>query len=107
MPGDACRRSLPSRSSSRSRSPSASAPPLASSSGSNRFLSEPLPYPSANRLAMIVEGRADGGRNGGTFAVYQEFLGRARTLDGIAVARAWQPTLVGQAEPERLEGQRV
>jgi len=65
----------------------------------NPILFEPLPYPSANRLAMIVEGRADGGRNGGTFAVYQEFLGRARTLDGIAVARAWQPTLVGQAEP--------
>jgi putative ABC transport system permease protein len=66
-----------------------------------------LPYPNANRIASIVEGRADGGQNGGTFAFFRELADRSRTLETIAVARPWQPTLSGAAEPERLDGQRV
>jgi putative ABC transport system permease protein len=70
-------------------------------------LFESLPYPSPDRIATIVEGRGDGGRNGGTFAIYRELVDRARTLDAIAVVKPWQPTLAGDGEPERLEGQRV
>jgi putative ABC transport system permease protein len=73
----------------------------------NPILFASLPYPSPNRIATIAEGRADGGRNGGTFAIFREFVERARTLDAVAVVRPWQPTLVGEGEPERLDGQRV
>jgi putative ABC transport system permease protein len=76
-------------------------------SAANPILFESLPYPSPDRIATIVEGRADGGRNGGTFAIFREFVDRARTLDAAAVVRPWQPTLVGSGEPERLDGQRV
>jgi len=73
----------------------------------NPILFESLPYRSPDRIATIVEQRADGGRNGGTFAVFREFADRSRTLDSLAVVRPWQPTLVGDGEPERLDGQRV
>ena len=73
----------------------------------NPILFASLPYPNANRIASIVEGRADGGQNGGTFAFFRELAERSRTLETIAVARLWQPTLSGAAEPERLDGQRV
>src|SRR5262249_62286927 len=71
------------------------------------ILFESLPYPSADRLATIVEGHGGGGSVGGTFAMFREFAARVRTLDSIAVLRPWQPTLVGDGEPERLDGQRV
>jgi putative ABC transport system permease protein len=73
----------------------------------NPILFASLPYPDANRIASIVEGRADGGQNGGTFALFRELADRSRTLETVAVARSWQPTLSGAAEPERLDGQRV
>ena len=73
----------------------------------NPILFAPLPYSDANRIASIVEGRADGGWNGGTFAFFRELVERSRTLETIAVARPWQPTLGGASGPERLEGQRV
>jgi len=73
----------------------------------NPILFASLPYPNANGLASIVEARADGGQNGGTFAFFRELIDRSRTLETIAVARSWQPTLSGAAEPERLDGQRV
>ena len=73
----------------------------------NPILVEPLPYPSSARIMTIWEMRGDGGRNGGTFAVYREFVERARSFDAIAVLKGWQPTMTGAAEPERLDGQRV
>jgi putative ABC transport system permease protein len=73
----------------------------------NPVLFASLPYPNAGRIATIVETRVDGGQNGGTFALFRELADRSRTLETIAVARVWQPTLAGAAEPERLDGQRV
>src|SRR5438045_7475333 len=43
----------------------------------------------------------------GTFGTYREIVERARGFEAIAAMKPWQPTLTGQAEPERLEGQRV
>lgn len=73
----------------------------------NPILFESLPYPNAQRLVMIWEGRRDGGRIEGTFGGYRAFVERSRSFDALAVMKAWQPTMTGAAEPERLEGQRV
>lgn len=73
----------------------------------NPILFQPLPYPDPGRLAAVVEVRGDAGRNAGTFGMYQGFSQRARSLESIAVLRAWQPTMTGARQPERLEGQRV
>ncbi|MGH9833455.1 MAG: ABC transporter permease, partial [Blastocatellia bacterium] len=70
-------------------------------------LFDSLPYPQADHLAMIWEGRKDGGRNEGTFGVYRAFVERSRSFESLAVMRSWQPTLTGATEPERLDGQRV
>jgi len=73
----------------------------------NPILFEPLPYPRADRIAMIRENGRDGSRNDGTFGVYRELAARARSFDAIAVLKPWQPTLTGADQPERFEGQRV
>ncbi|HSB08535.1 MAG TPA: ABC transporter permease [Blastocatellia bacterium] len=73
----------------------------------NPILFESLPYPNAQRLVMIWEGRRDGGRIEGTFGGYRAFVERSHSFDALAVMKAWQPTMTGPAEPERLEGQRV
>src|SRR5215467_1425209 len=70
-------------------------------------LLDPLPYPRAERLVAIAEIRRDGLRNAGTFGMYRGLVERTRVFESLAVAKAWQPTLTGDARPERLEGQRV
>jgi putative ABC transport system permease protein len=71
------------------------------------ILLEPLPYPEAHRIAMIQEVRPDGIRADGTFGMYRGLAERARLFEEIAVFKSWQPTLSGQDQPERLDGQRV
>ena len=71
------------------------------------ILFEPLPYPQPGRIAAIEEIGSDGSRNAGTFGMYRELSERSRSFEAIAVAKAWQPTLTGADQPERLEGQRV
>ena len=73
----------------------------------NPILFESLPYPHASQLTMIWDHGADGKRQDVTFGTYREIAQRSRSFDALAVMRAWQPTLTGPAEPERLEGQRV
>jgi putative ABC transport system permease protein len=70
-------------------------------------LFEPLPYPQAGRIMAIWDMGPDGARADGTFGTYVELGARSRSFDAIAVMKAWQPTLIGTGEPERLEGQRV
>jgi putative ABC transport system permease protein len=70
-------------------------------------LFEPLPYPHAGRIMAIWDIGADASRVDGTFGTYVEVGARSRSFDAIAVMKAWQPTLVGTGEPERLDGQRV
>ena len=73
----------------------------------NPILFEPLPYPHAGRVMMIWDFGPDGSRLDVTFGTYRELVERSRSFDAIAVMRAWQPTMTGPAEPERLDGQRV
>jgi putative ABC transport system permease protein len=70
----------------------------------NPILFEPLPYPDAGRIAMILE---NDGRGGGTFGMYRWLVARNHSLDAVAVARPWQPSMTGADRPERFEGQRV
>jgi putative ABC transport system permease protein len=68
------------------------------------ILFEPLPYPNADRVAMILE---NGGQSGGTFGIFHELAARSRLFETLSVFRRWQPAMTGREEPERLEGQRV
>jgi putative ABC transport system permease protein len=70
----------------------------------NPILFDSLPYPHADRVAMILENR---GRSGGTFGMYRELAERNRSFEAIAVLKPWQPTMTGAGQPERFEGQRV
>jgi putative ABC transport system permease protein len=76
-------------------------------SAARPVLFEPLPYPDANRIVSVWDRGADGVRAEVTFGTYRELMDRNRSFDALAVMRAWQPTLTGPAEPERLDGQRV
>ena len=73
----------------------------------NPVLFEPLPYPHAGRIAAVWDVATDGSRLDVTFGTYRELAERSRSFAAMAVMRPWQPTVVGTAEPERLEGQRV
>jgi putative ABC transport system permease protein len=72
------------------------------------ILFEPLPYPDSHRLLMISDyGDAPGSREDVTFGTYNEVVARTHSFTALAVAKPWQPTLLGATEPERLEGQQV
>src|SRR5207253_4347145 len=73
----------------------------------NPILFEPLPYPHADRLALILELNPDGSRNAGTFGMYHGLVERNHSFDALAVFKPLQATLTGAGEPEHFEGQRV
>ena len=73
----------------------------------NPILFEPLPYPRADRVVMFWDHGLDGARLEVTFGTFREVQERSRSFEAMAVMNPWQPTLVGTAEPERLDGQRV
>jgi putative ABC transport system permease protein len=73
----------------------------------NAVLIERLPYPRANRIAVIADATADGQRLDVTFGTYRELAQRSRGFEALAPFKPWQPTIVGGAEPERLSGERV
>jgi putative ABC transport system permease protein len=73
----------------------------------NAVLFDALPYPHPERVVAVRELGTDGSRNGGTFGMYHALASRVRSLDAVAVFKAWQPTITGPNEPERLDGQRV
>src|SRR5713101_5405452 len=66
----------------------------------NPILFEPLPYPNADRIAVILETGSDGSRNAGTFGMYRGLEERNRSFDAIAVFKPWQPTLTGADQAE-------
>jgi len=73
----------------------------------NPILFESLPFPHADRIATIWDHGPGGSRQDVTFGTYSELGQRSRSFESLAVMKAWQPTLTGRAEPERLDGQRV
>jgi putative ABC transport system permease protein len=73
----------------------------------NPILFTPLPYPDARRIAAVSDSGAGGAPQAVTFGTYREVLLRSRSFDALAAFKLWQPTLIGETEPERLDGQRV
>ncbi|MEP6492112.1 MAG: ABC transporter permease [bacterium] len=73
----------------------------------NPILFEPLPYPDPSRITMVSDIASDGGPMAVTFGTYREIVQRSRSFAHAAAFGAWQPTMIGDAEPERLTGQRV
>jgi putative ABC transport system permease protein len=69
-------------------------------------LLDPLPYPDGDRIVVVTD-TGNGGPIDVTFGTYREIVARSRTLQRVAVSRAWLPTLSGRAEAERLDGQSV
>lgn len=70
-------------------------------------LFEPLAYPHAGRILAVSDQGPDGTVLPPTFGTYLEVAARSRVFDALAVLKPWQPTLTGEAEPERLEAQSV
>src|SRR5262249_51324358 len=73
----------------------------------NPILFAPLPYPEARSVTMLWEHRPDGGQAFANFADYRGLVESSRSFEAVAALKAWQPTMTGPHEPERLEGQRV
>jgi putative ABC transport system permease protein len=73
----------------------------------NPILFEPLPYPNADRVLMVSDATNNGTPEPIAFGTYREILLRNHSFAALAPFKAWQPTLEGGAEPERLNGQAV
>lgn len=75
----------------------------------NPVLLRPLPYPGAERIAMVWERDPNAGRSNVGWQTFRDVTDRARTLESTAALGSWDPTLIGDGttESERLVGQRV
>ena len=73
----------------------------------NPILIEPLPYPHARGIEMIWYASEDGRRSPQAFHTYRELAERNHSFESVAVMKAWQPTITGESQPERLDGQQV
>ena len=73
----------------------------------NPILFEPLPYPHASRIMTIWYVGEDGARFPQAFHTFREIAERSRSFEALAVMKAWQPTLSGADQPERIDGQQV
>ena len=71
------------------------------------ILIDPLPYPHASRIVAVTDSSNERRPVDVTFGTFREILARSRSFEALAVARAWQATIVGPSAPERLDGQRV
>jgi len=72
----------------------------------NPILFEPLPYPHANRI-LTIWNTYDGARSRLAFGNWRELTERNHSFEALAAYEAWQPVMVGGAQPERLNGQSV
>ena len=73
----------------------------------NPILFEPLPYPHPRSVVMLWERDKNGRQSLINFADYRGVTENSRSFEAVAAMRAWQPTMTGPDEPERLEGQLV
>jgi putative ABC transport system permease protein len=71
------------------------------------ILLEPLPYPDVDRILRIADITRDGNPLDVTFGGYREIRQRSRLFSALATLMAWQPTLTGFEQAERIDGQRV
>jgi putative ABC transport system permease protein len=72
----------------------------------NPILFEPLSYPHPDRLVMIWN-TYQGARTEIAFGTYRELVERSRSFETMAAFQPWQPAMTGDAQPERLDGQRA
>jgi putative ABC transport system permease protein len=71
-------------------------------------LVQSLPYPDPDRVITIADaGGVDGTPMDVTFGTFREIVARSRSLQRAAVTRSWQPTLTGDGDAERIEGESV
>ena len=73
----------------------------------NPILFQSLPYPNANRITTISDVGSDGAPLDLTYGTYLELAQRSHSFDAMAAVNSWRPTIVGNADPERLAGERV
>ena len=71
------------------------------------ILLEALPYPGADRIMTISDVGEQGAPLDVTFGTYRELAQRCRSFEAVAVFKRWLPAMTGDAEPDRLSGQRV
>src|SRR5579863_8735908 len=69
----------------------------------NPILFSPLPYPHPNRILTVWD-TYQGARSELSFGIYRELLQRGRSFESMTIFEPWQPTITGNAQPERLEG---
>ncbi|GMV06037.1 MAG: hypothetical protein AMXMBFR53_23140 [Gemmatimonadota bacterium] len=70
-------------------------------------LFEPLAYPHPERILSLAYQSEDGAVIPTAFRAYREVEARSRVFESLTVFKPWQPTLTGDVEPQRLEGQAV
>ena len=70
-------------------------------------LLEPLPFPHASRLVTVSDLNTDDTPSPITLGGFSELRARAHSFEASAVGDAWQPSISGNGDPERLTGQRV
>ena len=75
-------------------------------SGINPILFKPLPYLHPGRILMIWN-TWQGARSEMSFGTYRELSQRSHSFESTAMFEPWQPTMTGQDEPMRLDGQSV
>ncbi|HEX4683204.1 MAG TPA: ABC transporter permease, partial [Gemmatimonadaceae bacterium] len=64
-------------------------------------------YPTPNRLVFVWEQDPDGSHDNVGFATFRDLASQSRTLERAAAIGDWQPTILGNGESERLQGDRV
>ncbi|HEY0564327.1 MAG TPA: ABC transporter permease [Terriglobales bacterium] len=72
----------------------------------NPVLWKSLPYPDADRILSISENTQTRPLDV-TFGTFLEISQRASSIAYATVFRTWQPSLIGDEEPERIDGQRI
>lgn len=70
-------------------------------------LFQPLSYPYPERILEVTSRSEDGTTIPSAFRAYVEIQHRNRVFETVTVFKPWQPTLTGDEQPRRLEGQAV
>jgi putative ABC transport system permease protein len=73
----------------------------------NGVLLRPLRYPHPERLMMVWEKDNNGSITNMGYATFTDWRAQNHSFADMAAMSYWQPTLSGEDEPERLNGQRV
>ena len=73
----------------------------------NAVLLRPLPYASPERLVMIGDRGPDGAAGNVGYTTFLDWRDRSHVFEEMAIIRSWTPTLIANAEPERISAMRV